>query len=73
MGFKQSKNDPCSYILNSGEEIFVIAVYVGNTILTGKTSKLIQKFINAIAENFDIIDMGKLHHFVGVKINYLNS
>ena len=57
------------YILNSGEEIFIIAVYVDNIILAGKTSERIQKFINAIAEKFDITDMGKLDHFVGIKIN----
>ena len=73
MGFKQSKNDPCIYILNSGGEIFIIAVYVDNIILAGKTSECIQKFINAIAGKFGITDMGKLHHFVGIKINCLNS
>ena len=73
MGFKQSNNDPCICILNSGGEIFIIAVYVDDIILAGKISECIQKFINAIAEKFDMIDMGKLHHFVGIKINYLNS
>ena len=73
MGFKQSKNDPCIYILNSGGEIFIIAVYVDDIILAGKTSERIQKFSNTIAEKFDIIDIGKLHHFVGIKTNYLNS
>ena len=73
MDFKQFKNDPCIYILNSGEEIFIIAIYVDDIILAGKTSERIQKFINAIAERYDITDMGKLHHFVGMKINYLNS
>ena len=72
-GFKQSKNDPCIYILNSVGEIFIIAVYVDDIILAGKISEPIQKFINAIAEKFDFTDMGKLHHFVGIKINYLNS
>ena len=64
IGFKQSKKDPSwIYILNSGGEIFIIAVYVDDIILTGKTSECIQKFINAKAEKFDITDMGKLHHF----------
>ena len=73
MGLKQSKNDPCICILNSGGEIFIIAVYFDDIIQAGKTSERIQKFISAIAENFDITDMGKLHHFVGIKIKYLNS
>ena len=71
IGFTQSKNDHCIYILNLGGEI--IAVYVDNIIMAGKTSDCIQKFINAIAEKFDNTDMGKLHHCVGIKINYLNS
>ena len=73
MGFKQSKNDPCIYIMNAGGEIFIIAVYVDYIILAGKITERIQKFINAIAEKFDITDMGKLHHFFGIKISYLNS
>ena len=61
MGFKQSENDPCIYILNSGGEIFIIAVYVDDIIQAGKTSERIQKFINVIIEKFDITDMGKLY------------
>ena len=72
MGFKQSKNDPCIYILNSGGEIFIIAVYVNDIIMARKTSEHIQKSISEIAEKFDITDMGKLHHIVGIEINYLN-
>ena len=73
IGFTQSKNDPCIYILNLGGEIFIIAVYVDDIIMAGKTCECIQKFINAIAEKFDNTDMGKFHHCVGIKINYLNS
>ena len=72
-GFKQSKNDPCIYVLDSGGEIFLTAILIDDIIFTGKTSERIQKFINAIAEKFNITDMGKLHHFVGIKIKYLNS
>ena len=55
--------------MNSGGEIFTIAIYVDGFILARKTSERIQKFINAVAEKFDIADMGNLHHFVGIKIN----
>ena len=73
MVFKQSNNDPCIYILKPGGEIFIIDVYVDDITLAGKTSERIQKFTNAIAEKFNITDMGKLHHFVGIKISYLVS
>ena len=31
------------------------------------------KFIEKIAERSDVKDMGKLHHFLGVKVIYLKS
>ena len=73
MGFRQSNNDPCIYILQSGGETFIIAVYVDDIILAGNTSESIQTFIKGIAEKFKVSDMGRLHHFVGIKIGYLES
>ena len=32
LGFTQSTNDPCVYILDSGREIFIIAAYVDDII-----------------------------------------
>ena len=58
VGFKQSKNDPCIYIMNAGGEIFITAVYVDYITLAGKITERTQKFINAIAEKFNITGMG---------------
>ena len=68
IGFKPSGNDPCIYTLYSEEEVYILAVYVDDVILAGKSSEKIQQIINKIAEKFDIKDMGKLHHFLGVKV-----
>ena len=73
LDFTQSLNDPCIYINNSGGEVLIVAVYVDDIILAGKSSTRIQEFIQKIAEKFKIKDMGKLHHFLGVKIVYLRK
>ena len=73
MGFKQSNYDPCIYMLNSGGEIVVIAVYVDDIIIAGKTEEIVQQYIKKIAEKFDVTDMGTLHHFLGMKITYADS
>jgi len=73
MKFKQSANDPCIYILQSGEEVFIIAVYVDDIILCGKNQDRINEFIGMIGDKFDIRDMGTLKYFLGVKILYLDS
>ena len=68
MGFKPSMNDPCIYTLNSGGEVFILAVYVDDIILAGRSSESIQQFIREIATKFDVKDMGNLRHFLGVKV-----
>ena len=73
MGFKSSTNDPCIYTLNSGGEVIILAVYVDDIILAGKSTEKIQQIIKEIAEKFDVKDMGELHHFLGVKITRLED
>ena len=73
MGFKQSSYDPCIYVLNSGGEIVIIAVYIDDIIIAGKTKEIIQQWIKEITEKFYVTDMGTLHHFLGIKITYADS
>ena len=60
-------------MLNSGGETVIIAVYVDDIIIAGKTEEIIQQYIKEIAEKFDVMDMGTLHHFLGIKITYADS
>ena len=53
--------------------MFIIAVYVDDIILAGESSTRIQELIQKIDEKFEIKDMGKLHHFLGVKIVYMKE
>ena len=46
IGFISSMNDPCIYTLNAGGEVFILAVYVDDIILAGKSTEKIQKIIN---------------------------
>ena len=73
LGFVQSKNDPCIYTKITGGEMFVIAVYVDDIILAGKSEKEIQEVKNLISEKFDAVDMGPLHYFLGVKVMQNNK
>ena len=42
LGLKQSSHDPCIYVSNSGGDI-IIAVYVNDIIIAGKTEEVIKK------------------------------
>lgn len=67
MGFVQANSDPCLYVANKGEP-FVIGVYVDDILLAGSTKKRISEVKSALAERFDMKDLGELNHYLGVKI-----
>ena len=67
MGFAQTTSDPCLYVSTEGE-MFVIAVYVNDIVLAGKSNRKMSEVKNALASKFDVKDMGKLHYFLGVKV-----
>ncbi len=68
MGFVQSTSDPCVYKKDSGGDIFIIGVYVDDIVLAGKTDREIGEVKTALSASFDIKDLGKLHHFLGMNI-----
>ena len=43
MGFKQSTKNSSIYTLNSGGEVFIIAVFVDDFILRGESASMIQQ------------------------------
>ena len=69
MKFRQSSYDPCIYVRSEGSEVFIIAIYVDDMIFGGENEATISKVKKIVAEIFDVEDMGKLHHFLGVKIS----
>ena len=67
MGFVQSAGDPCLYMSSEGE-MFLIAVYVDDILLAGKSDKRMAKVKQALSQQFQVKDMGELHYFLGVRV-----
>ena len=69
IGFKQTPSDPCLYIHSDLEgEIFVVAVYVDDIILGGRSTVRMNAVKKELSEKFKMKDLGTLHHFMGIKI-----
>ena len=68
MKFVQTEGDPCLYVSRDQGETVVIAVYVDDILIAAKTDKRIAEVKVAIANRFEVKDMGELHYFLGVKI-----
>ena len=71
MGFVQSSGDPCIYV-DSGD-MCMIAVFVDDLILAGKTDERISEIKEELCKRFAVKDVGKLHHFLGIKICHQNT
>ena len=67
MGFIQTITDPCVYRATGGEPVY-IGVYVDDIIIAAKSNRKLAKLKTELAQKFDIKDMGKLHHFLGMKV-----
>ena len=72
-GFVQSKNDYILFIKHNQDKICVVAVYVDDVILTGTDHEAIASLKAHLDYMFSIKDLGKLHYFLGLEIDYLDS
>lgn len=51
----------------------IIAIYVDDIILTGNDHQEIEDIKAYLHNSFSIKDLGKLHYFLGIEVNYLPS
>ncbi|KAG7599937.1 Ribonuclease H-like superfamily [Arabidopsis suecica] len=70
IGFTQSKCDPSLFVLGRGSNIAYLLLYVDDIVLTASTPALLDRIVSELSSAFDITDMGKLHHFLGIAVTY---
>lgn len=70
LGFCQSRTDSSLFVFNNGKQLVYILLYVDDIILTGSTLSLVDITIKALSSVFDISDLGRLHHFLGLAVTY---
>ena len=69
MGFKQTSGDPCLYVhFDSEGETFLVAVYVDDIVLGGRSEAKINAVKEELSHRFEMKDLGPLHYFLGVKV-----
>ncbi|XP_019054960.1 PREDICTED: uncharacterized protein LOC109115420 [Nelumbo nucifera] len=65
--FIESKVDASLFIHHTSCDITLLLIYIDDIIITGSNSTLIEHFINALASEFSIWDLGPLHFFLGLE------
>ena len=60
--------------MHSSHVTLVLFLYVDDMLLTGSDSKLLVDFINILHFEFDVKDLGSVHHFLSIKVQrYTNT
>ena len=58
---------PCIYT-STTDGLFILAVYVDDILLAGKSQQRIAQVKAELGKRFQLKDMGELHYFLGVSV-----
>ncbi|KAM0990119.1 hypothetical protein ACFX2C_008681 [Malus domestica] len=70
LGFKSSYADSSLYVKQNGPSIIVLLLYVDDIILSGDYDTQVQAVIDQLTAEFDMNDLGILHYFISLQIDY---
>ena len=73
IGFFASGVDGNLFILNHGSYLVFLLLYVDAIIITGNNQSFISSPIQLLSFNFDLKDLGLLHYFLCLQIDYSSS
>jgi hypothetical protein len=71
--FSRCHSDLNVYTNKVGIHIIILVLYVDDLILTGSDSKLLNHVKTSLKKNFEIIDLGFLHYFLGLQFFQTNE
>ena len=67
-GFKQSTVDPCIYTFAAGGDLYILALYVDDSIMAGPQGSFISDFKRAFGKRFNVQDLGPVSWLLGMTV-----
>jgi hypothetical protein len=64
LGFVEAKADTSLFLYRCGADTAFLLLYVDDIVLTASSQSFLQHIIAALQQEFSMIDMGPLHHFL---------
>ncbi|KAG5895201.1 hypothetical protein JTB14_035373 [Gonioctena quinquepunctata] len=68
LGFTQRQNDQCLFLKNEQGDCIYLLIYVDDFIICHKKKSVIKKLGDDLNRFFDIVDLGNLTYFLGIRI-----
>ncbi|GAA0159081.1 transmembrane signal receptor [Lithospermum erythrorhizon] len=72
LGFTKSNADSSLFIFHSNDAMMYLLLYVDDIIITVSSSKLLNRFITILNDEFSLNDLGSLHFFLGIEVSQVN-
>lgn len=67
-GFQSAASYQSLFVYRSGNNIAYLLLYVDGIILTASTDTFLKSIIQTLSAEFAMIDLGHLHHFLGIQV-----
>lgn len=67
-GFERCPSEHTLFTKSKEGKCLIVSVYVDDLIFTGNDTTMFERFKNAMKEEFDMSDLGKLKIFLGVEV-----
>ncbi|KAM1689141.1 hypothetical protein EV2_037740 [Malus domestica] len=67
-GFEKSQSEATLYTKFSDAGVLIVSLYVDDIIYTGNSDEMIQEFKKDMMKQYEMSDLGLLHHFLGLGI-----
>jgi hypothetical protein len=66
LGFMEAKSDTSLFVHHHGAETVYLLLYMDDIVLTASSPSLLCRLVDALQREFQVKDLGVLHHFLGV-------
>ncbi|KAM0973674.1 hypothetical protein ACFX2C_016966 [Malus domestica] len=67
-GFQRSPSEATLYVKIAKDGILIVSLYVDDIIYTGNSKELLMEFKTAMMRQYEMTDLGLLHHFLGLGV-----
>lgn len=73
LGFVNAKADTSLFVYHHGTDTAYLLLYVDDIVLTASFMAVLRRIISALQHEFNMKDLGKLHHFLGMQVQHRNG
>jgi hypothetical protein len=70
LGFLPSKADRSLFHYHKGSVTIFLLIYVDDIIIASSSSTVVEALLRDLKSNFALKDLGHLHYFLGIEVNY---